>query len=205
MAPSSRADGGDGSGHGHGGEPERPGDEHLLRPLTERVTAEHRSEGVAVRDRLAPGRQVGIHADRLPARAEVQPEPAPHVIQDQRGPGGVAQGAQAAGERGVDQFLVVPGVVLERADQDGGQVPARLVGGVLDAGQVVEGVVAEVGPVRGRDAGRARRAPRRGAVVGAAGDEDLAPAGLRAGDRAAHGGGVGAVLGEHRPVRVLDH
>ena len=134
----------------------------------------------------------------------MQAEPGPDVVQDQRGPFFVAQGAEPAGEGGVDQLLVVPGVVLERADQDPGQIIAGLGDGPLHAGQVVEGVVAEVGVVgRGR-AGRARRAPGRGAVVGARGHEDLAPPGLRPGDRAAHGGGVGAVLGEYRPVRVPD-
>ena len=60
----------------------------------------------------------------------MQPEPAAHVVQDQRGPGRVAQRAQAAGERGVDQLLVEAGVVLERADQDAGQVVAGLGGGL---------------------------------------------------------------------------
>ena len=199
-----RCDGGDGGRHGHGGKPERAGDEDVCRAVAERVVAEHGGEGPAVRDRLAPGRQVRVHPDRLPAGPEVQPEPGSDVVQDQRGPFFVAQGAEPAGEGGVDQLLVEAGVVLERADQDPGQVIAGLGGGPLRAGQVVEGVAAEVGVVGGRDAGRARRAPRRGAVVGALGHQDLAPPGLRPGDRAAHGGGVGAVLGEYRPVRVPD-
>ena len=139
------------------------------------------------------GSQLDPRCSRNPQRTSSRISAAPLVV---------AQRAQAAGERGVDQLLVVPGVVLERADQDAGQVIARLGGGLPHAGQVVEGVVAEVGVVRRGDPGRPGRAPRRGAVVGALRDQDLAPPGLRAGDRAAHGGGVGAVLGEDRPVRV---
>ena len=71
----------------------------------------------------------GSHPDRLPAGPEVQPEPGSDVVQDQRGPVLVAQGAEPAGEGGVDQLLVEAGVVLERADQDPGQVIAGLGGG----------------------------------------------------------------------------
>ena len=132
----------------------------------------------------------------------MQPEAAAHVVEDQRGPGGVAQRAQAAGEPGIDKLLVVACVMLERADQDARQVVARLRGGLPHAVEVVVGVVAEVGAVLRGDPGRPGRAPGRGAVVGAGSDEDLAPPGPGPGDGAAHGGGVGAVLGEHRPVRV---
>ena len=68
----------------------------------------------------------GMHADRLPAGAEVQPEAAPDVVEDQRGAGPRAQLAQAAGELRVDELLIEAGVVLERADHDAGQVGAGL-------------------------------------------------------------------------------
>jgi hypothetical protein len=103
----------------------------------------------------------------------VQPEPAAHVVEDQRGLLLVAQFPQAAGEGRVDKLGVEAGVVLERADQDAGQVVAGLGCGFPDAGQVVEGVADQVGAVRFGDAARARRAPGRGAVVGALGDQDL--------------------------------
>ena len=186
--------------------------ENQNEPVTKTFVAPSRNASLpSTAARARPFAIALLQADRsgsTPTGSQLDPRcsrnPARNVVQDQRGPFFVAQGAEPAGEGGVDQLLVEAGVVLERADQDPGQVIAGLGGGPLRAGQVVEGVAAEVGVVGGRDAGRARRAPRRGAVVGALGHQDLAPPGLRPGDRAAHGGGVGAVLGEYRPVRVPD-
>ena len=95
--------------------------------------------------------------------------------------------------------------MLEGRREDRRQVVTRLGHGGFQAGHVV--VVTEnlVGPVRVDRAGRTRHAPGGCAMIGALGpDHFLAPR-MGPGRRQRHGGGVGAVLAEDRPVSVGDH
>ena len=159
---------------------------------------------MAVGDALAPGREVGLHAHHRPRTVARHPQARAHVVDDQQRPGLVGQLAAAARIGAVRGGLVDEGVVLERGGEDRGQVLARLRHGRLQAGHVV--VVAE-DLVRAVGVGRAcrpRRAPGRGPVIGALGPHDGLAPGVRPRGHQRHGRGVGAVLAEHRPVRVAD-
>src|SRR5215467_6905021 len=112
----------DTSRHRNGLVPERPGGEDLLDAVSEAVAAERRAERVSVGDRLAPGAEVRLYAERFPAAAVVQPESCPHLVHDQRRPDLIAQGPDALGELRVDEFLVVARVVPERRNINGSDV-----------------------------------------------------------------------------------
>ena len=173
-----------------------------LGAVAEAVVAEHGGERVAVGDRLAPRRQVGPDADRLPAAAVGEAEPAAHVVEDQRGAGVVADaiGGRWANAGSTSSWSwrasCLNGETTMAATSS--SAPAH---GLLHRLEVVVAVVQQVGPVLGHDAGDRGRAPRRRAVVGALGHEHLAASGRRPGDRHARRRGVGAVLGEHAPSR----
>ena len=131
--------------HRHRGEPEGAGREHARRRVPERVPPDQSGQGVAVGEGLAEGGEVGADAERLPAPPQVEPEARAHVVEDERGAPPVAEGADAPREGGVDQRLVVAGVVTERRDENGGEVAPRLVGGGLHAREIVVGERQEVG------------------------------------------------------------
>jgi hypothetical protein len=63
----------------------------------------------------------------------VQPESTADVIEDQRRAAGIAEVAPACREGRIDQLLVVPGVVLERGDDDSSEVAASLGSGGMRA------------------------------------------------------------------------
>lgn len=153
---------------------------------------------------LAVGGKVRAHAQRLPAAAEIDAEAGPHVVEDQRRVVAVRQRPDGVGKVTGGQFLIVPSIVAECRNEDAGQVVDRLLGGGVERGDVVVDVVDLVGAVLRRRPAGPRRTPGRGTVIGALGHQDLAPRSLGARHHRAGGGGVGAVLGEHRPVGRRD-
>src|SRR5262249_60598630 len=91
-------------------------------------------------------------------------------------------------------LLVDPGVVAEGRDEDGCEVAARLIGRSLDAGEIVVNEGDEVRPVLGCRPRWPGRAPRRGAVIGAARDQHLPASRRRTGNRDGERRRVGPVL-----------
>ena len=87
--------------------------------------AEHASERLAVGDRLAPRTEVWPDAERFPTAPVGKAETAPDVVEDEGCVVFVAGAADVAGEGGVDEFLIVAGVVAERGDDDGGEIVPR--------------------------------------------------------------------------------
>ena len=155
-------------------------------------------------DRLAERGQVGADAEQLPAAAFVQSKACAHVVEDQHRSVRVAQLARALCEGTRRHLLIAVGVVTEGRDQDRREIAAHLLGRGLEARDVVVLVAREVRAVFVQHAGLDRRAPGRRAVVGAARAQHLARAGMRARQRHADRGRVGAVLGEQREVGVRD-
>ena len=154
---------------------------------------------------LPQRREVGLHAEVRPAAAARQPEAGADLVEDQQRAVLVAKLARRGRERLLGQRLVLEGLVPERRGDDAGDVALVGLERRLQAVGVVVLVVDEVRLVLRQGAGRARRAPGRGAVVGAGGAEDLAALGLGARGDDRHRGGVRAVLAEDRPVGVVDH
>ena len=191
-------------GHRHRAAPEGAGDEDRRCRRAEAVVAGHRGKRMAVGDGLAPRRQVGAHAQRLPTAGQIEARAGTHLVENQCRARAVAQRAHGAGEGRLRQFLVDAVVVPERRDQHRGQVPARLRGGLLQAADVVVAEVAQVRAVLGQDAGGVRRAPGRGTVAGPLRHQQLAPAGGGARRGHADRGRVGAVLREQHPVGMRD-
>ena len=72
--------------------------------VAEAVVAGHGGQRVAVGDRLAPGGEVGLHADQLPAAAHVEAEAGAHVVDDQRG-AGCRRAPRGRGEGARRQFM----------------------------------------------------------------------------------------------------
>ncbi len=193
-------DGRDGRGHGHRLGPKRTGDEDLRGAVAEAIIAGDGGERIAVRDRLAPGGKVRPHAHKLPAAADVKAETRAHVVHDQGRSGRIAEGARRVGECRRRQLVVLAEIMLEGGDDDAGDVPPHRLGRIGEA----LGIVVVVGnDVQAVFRGRAQRvgiAPGDRAVIGAAGDQQLAPPGRRAGDHDAGRRRIGAVLLEHRPI-----
>ena len=159
---------------------------------------------MAVGDAFAPGGEIGLDADRRPAAVARDAQAGADVIDDQKRAMLVAERPRAGGVDRIGQHLVDEGVVLDRGREDGGQIVAGRRHGGLEAGDIV--VVAEdlVRPIFRGHADAPRRAPGRGAVIGALGQDDGLLPRMGAGGDHGHGGGVRAVLAEDRPVGVLD-
>ena len=169
--------------HRHRAAPERPRDEHLGGGFAKPVVAGHGRQRIAVGDRLAPGAQIRAHAERLPASPDVEPQAGAHLVEDQRGIGGVASRARGRGKLPRRQFEIAPHVVPEAGDQDRGKILARFVDGSLQARDVVIFEVQQMRAILAGDAGDARRTPGQRAVIAALRDQHLAPPGAGAGDR----------------------
>ena len=185
--------------------PERAGDENAAGRLAEAIGAGDGGERIAVGDRLGEGRRdpaarraapsFRARSRRKPARTSSRISAAPAVSQ-------IARAARANSGVGISWSRRTSwrnAVTMSAARSS----PACC-GGLLQARNVVVVERDDVGAVLGSDADGRGRAPGHGAMIGAARDQDLAPARGGAGERHAGRGGVRAVLGEHRPVGVGD-
>ena len=141
----------------------------------------------------------------LPGTVSRQPKSGAHLVDDEQGIVRVAEAAQAARIIDGRQELVREDLVPERGREYAGDIALTALEGRLQAVEVVVVEADDVGPVLGHDPLRARRVPRRGAVIGAARDEDLATVAIGPRGDHCHGGRVAAVLAEHGPVGMGDH
>ena len=102
-------DRGEGGGHRQRRTPERAGDEDLLGRLAEAVVAGNGRQRIAVGDRLGIGREVGPHAERLPAAAEIgrvsgiDPERVAQALADLKGDRHASRGIDGAADLNADR------------------------------------------------------------------------------------------------------
>ena len=116
-------------------------------------------------------RQIGSHADGLPAAADVEPQAAADVVEHQHRARLVAHPTKLPREVGPDVLVGQALDVSERRDDDRREVVARPGhGGGQTRGVVVLEVV-DRGPIAGEHTRRVGGAPRRGAVIAAAGEQ----------------------------------
>ena len=107
---------GDGCGHRHGAAPEGARAENAGSGLAQPFRAGHGRERMAIGDRFAPGRQIRAHAERLPAAAVVEPEPGPHLVQNEGASLFTAQLADGVGKCLGRHLLVAAEIVAEGGD-----------------------------------------------------------------------------------------
>ena len=135
----------------------------------------------------------------------VEPEAASDLVHHERRAELIAQLAQPAGERGIDVLLVEARVVLEGRRDDRRDITGTgLLDRALDACRVVVLVVVQSGPLFRGHSIHPNRRPRCGPVIRPLRGQHLVPAGLGARNHQRDRRGVGAVLGEDRPVGVRD-
>ena len=84
-------------------------------PSRQRLGAQQRGERIPVGERLAPRAEVRPDPERLPAAAQVDPQAAADVVEDQRRADAIADLAHAAGERRIGELLVAVDVVADAA------------------------------------------------------------------------------------------